>query len=139
MFDGAFFFTGRIGRLAFFVNSLVAGPIAAIAMALVAFLPMPWRAKVPLLFMIGIAFGWFYLSLHVRRIRDIGWDPFIVIVGAFAVAFGDVILAHAVPAFSINGYSTPLGSLSNLAFSLALLFWPGEEIPTYRDRQYGFG
>ena len=125
MLVDAIFFQGRIGRLAYFLGGVAMLPVAAIVALAVAMTPMRPAALVATMVAFGIAFAWFSLSLYVRRIRDIGWDPFVVLVGAVAVNLGDIVLARLAPGLSVDGHRTSLGVLANGALWLALLFWPG--------------
>ena len=138
MFEGAFSFGGRIGRLSFFLQGLAMVPAAGIAAAALAFLVYPARRDgLGLAFFIGCAAllglvaAWYSLSLHVRRIRDIGWDPVVVIVGWIALAVGDPVVAHLVPSLAAGGHhpGTWVGAILNLALSAALLLWPGHDGP----------
>lgn len=66
------------------------------------------------------------VTLQAMRVRDIGWDPVIVMAAWFAIVFVDVIVAAKVPdlALSRDHYGTIMGSLVNLVMTGILLFWP---------------
>ena len=125
MFGGAFFFQGQIGRFAFFLNGIVTVPAVMIAALVTALMPLKPAGMIATVIALCLGFGWFTLSLSVRRIRDIGWDPFVVLVGAIAVNLGDIVLARLVPSLSTDGFNTGIGALTNLLLSLVLRRWPG--------------
>ena len=140
MFEIAFSFQGQLKRLPYFLGSLVLGAAFAVGLcaigigfiygvakhnwALVALLCV---ALLPL----GVAMLWCSLSLHVRRIRDIGWDPTIVIASwLFGNLADKLVLAHLVPAMARHmtwQQGTYLGALADFALSLAILFWPSRK------------
>ncbi len=139
MFEIAFSFHGRLKRLQYFLASLglglaFAAGLGAIVVAFIAaaaghkwsVLALLLVALLPLV--VGLL--WCSLSLHVRRIRDIGWDPTIVVASwLFGNLADKLVLAHLVPdlARHMSGQGTYLGALANFALSLAILFWPSRE------------
>ena len=134
MVEGAFSFRGRIGRLDYFLAHVMEGLVGVVGFILLILLLLPTLAgparTVTMVGGVGLfALGllWFNLSLQVRRIRDIGWDPVVVLVGWVALGFADVILAHLVPSWAVSSHrtGTPLGGLVNIALALTLLVWPG--------------
>ena len=140
MLEGAFTFRGRIGRMQFFIDGLLSGVGCVVAAIVLAFLVVPARHDA-----IGIAFFiacfalaglvvlWFSLSLYVRRIRDIGWDPVVVIGGWIVGNLADAVLAGLVPGLAVGAahHATIIGSVANPLLSLALLFWPGHDGPDH--------
>jgi uncharacterized membrane protein YhaH (DUF805 family) len=135
MFEDAFSFRGRLGRLRFFIDSLALGGLCLVFAVLIAFFVFPARSDGLSLvaFFIGMALClpiviWLSLSLYVRRIRDIGWDPLVVILGWVALGVLDFVVARLVPALAAPGnHGTIVGGLLNLALTLAIFFWPGSD------------
>ena len=139
MFEIAFSFHGRLKRLQYFLASLglglaFAAGLGAIGVGFIAaaaghkwsVLALLLVALLPLV--VGLL--WCSLSLHVRRIRDIGWEPTIVVASwLFGNLADKLVLAHLVPdlARHMSGQGTYLGALANFALSLAILFWPSRE------------
>ena len=130
-----FGFNARVGRLHFFLCTIaVVVVMTAISFAIIsyAFQHFP-RGTIPNLALtswplIGAAVlvGWLTFTLYGMRIRDIGWDPVCVIPGWIAVMVIDYVIATQFPAMSLGPqhYGTAVGSLVNLALTLAMLFWP---------------
>lgn len=133
MFEGAFSLRGRIGRVRFLLNSLaLAFGSAALALGL-ALLVLPARntgvgaiAFGLCLLLTAPVFLWFTLSLHARRLRDIGLDPLFVIPGWILLEVVDKLVAAKIPVLSLGAHGgTVVGVVVNLGLTLALLFWPG--------------
>ena len=130
---GTFFgFGGRIGRLQYFGYSCVLGVgmvvIAAFALAgAVGHTTGKGDAAaaasslLPLLIVLPV-FLWSSLALQAKRIRDIGWNPAVVIPAWMTVSAVAAMLS--VFGGKGSGVST-LGGLINLGMSMVLLFWPG--------------
>jgi uncharacterized membrane protein YhaH (DUF805 family) len=129
-----FGFNARIGRLHYFLSSVVlaiAMTIVIFAIAATAFrgtprgMPLSYDQGWPLLVVAAI-FVLITLTLQSMRFRDIGWDPVCVIPGWIALAVIDHVVATRFPAWSIghahNG--TIVGAVVNLGLFLALAFWP---------------
>jgi uncharacterized membrane protein YhaH (DUF805 family) len=135
MLEGAFSFRGRLGRLQFFLDSLALGVACFLFVVAVAFFVMPAKSTgLAMAVVIGavVLFApvviWVSLSLQARRIRDIGWDPVVVLVGWAALGVLDLVLAKLVPSLAVpDQHGTFIGSFVNLAMSLALLFWPSSD------------
>jgi uncharacterized membrane protein YhaH (DUF805 family) len=68
---------------------------------------------------------WATFTIQAMRIRDIGWDPVLVIGGWIAVMIIDMILAKLV--LGPGQYGTIAGSIVNLVMTGILLFWPGND------------
>jgi hypothetical protein len=63
--------------------------------------------------------------LQAMRVRDIGWDPVLVIAAWFGIVFIDAIIG--VKLLGPGHYGTILGSIVNLVMTGILLFWPGND------------
>jgi uncharacterized membrane protein YhaH (DUF805 family) len=131
-----FSLSGRIGRVRYVLLSLglVLGSAvpAVLAAGLLTTLARS-RAGLVLAFVLGVGIGltlaWSTLALQVRRCRDIGWDPWLVIGGWMALGLFDIVVARLAPAVALgaNQHGTVLGAAANLLLLGALLFWPGRE------------
>jgi uncharacterized membrane protein YhaH (DUF805 family) len=132
-----FGFNARLRRLQFFLATIaVAILMTAICFAIFSYAFQHWpRGTVPNLALAmtlwpviaaAVLFGWLTFTLYAMRIRDIGWDPVCVIPGWIAVMIIDYLIATKFPAMSLGPehHGTVVGSLVNLALTLALLFWP---------------
>jgi uncharacterized membrane protein YhaH (DUF805 family) len=141
MIESLFSFRGRMGRLAyagwtfatvgilfFFVFAALLSGAAAI--------PSLGRQNAPLfvLFLFGllaVVMFWSSLALSVKRIRDTGFSPLVVIGVAWSImvvsAFipMDVIDAKSIWPF---GRQTPISAITELAFVLFLVFWPSDAV-----------
>lgn len=124
-------FGGRMGRLEYFLVSLVFGLfmslfVLALTLGLVphgvtrgsagstAYLLILLLAVLPI-------YLWFSLALQAKRFRDMGWDPLYVIPGwIFANMVGGALFMAFLTVHSIPW----IGLLFNLFMSCALLFWP---------------
>ncbi len=132
-----FGFNARLGRMHFFLGTLVLAVVMALicfAIASYSFSTLP-RGMHPSAEMLltswpviaaGVLFAAASFMLQAMRFRDIGWDPVCVIPGWIALAFIDRLVALKMPAVSIGSAhtGTAVGALVNLALLLALLFWP---------------
>ena len=125
-----FGFNARLGRLHYFLASLAFGFVLAVlgfgivGHAYQKALSFNQLAG-PLLVLVGIfLLGTF--MLYCMRIRDIGWDPVVVVVGWIAFSIIDGLIAHKFPAWSLGGLTpgTAVGTFVNFAMGLILLFWP---------------
>ncbi|MCJ2068595.1 DUF805 domain-containing protein [Methylobacterium sp. J-030] len=137
-----FSFSGRVGRVTYILSTLALG-VGAVVLAAGALFAIFGFLKgsgshaptgpalflwLPLLVVLGFTCAWSHLTFQVRRLRDIGWNPWIVLGCWFAVCIFDAVLAHAMPAMALrNHHSTIIGMLCNLAIFGALWFWPGTE------------
>lgn len=136
MLEFLFGFNARIGRLHYFLGTIVLAVImTAIAFAIAGYAfqhtprgvrpseadLMTWPVIVA-----GVFFLWVTFTLQAMRIRDIGWDPVCIIPAWIAVIIVDSVVASKVPAWSIghDHEGTIVGSLINLGLILALTFWP---------------
>lgn len=127
-----FGFNARIGRLHFFLSTIVVTIVmVAIYVAAITYafqttpkgtIPSPTSGPI---FAAAILYGWLTLTLQSMRIRDIGWDPVCVIPAWIAVAMVDGVVATKIPAMSLgHEHGTIVGALVNLSLILALLFCP---------------
>ena len=132
---GTFFgFGGRIGRLQYFGCSLVLG-VGVVVLAMFSFAGALSHSAgkgadaaaaaasfLPLLILLPV-FLWASLALQAKRIRDIGWNPAVVIplwmVVSTAAGLTGVLGGKG------SGLAA-LGGLINLAMSGVLLLWPGD-------------
>lgn len=140
MLAAVFSFRGRINRLQFFAASmgLFGAEVVMFVIAIVVGLVSGrGAALIPVaLIAVAIVVGsiWIGLSLHARRVRDVGLDPVIVIPMLTLVIGADRLVAQANPAIAFPagsavthglGSHTLVGNLILTAYVLFLLFWPG--------------
>lgn len=81
----------------------------------------------------AIAYLWVCLALHVRRIRDIGWDPLLVAAVWIGAEILDFAVAWRMPhlALSDGSCTTGFSGVIQTGLVLCLLLWPsGEARPT---------
>jgi uncharacterized membrane protein YhaH (DUF805 family) len=141
MLAAVFSFRGRINRLSYFLGSLGLG-LAVIVVAVVVVLatvgaggiealkadPLRVLPAVLLLLLLLLPAFWIGFSLQARRIRDMGFNPALVIPGMIFYVAVDHALAAAMSggaAVSASGH-TLIYPFVSLAYSGALLFWPGK-------------
>ena len=141
MLDYVFGLNARLGRLQFFFASIALAVVmtvicfAIVMNGLVAFPKgiQPEQTSWTLLgWPILFAAAFFMLAtftLQAMRIRDIGWDPVVVIGGWIAVMVIDVIVATKMPSLALGPgqHATAVSGLVNLAMTGILLFWPGDD------------
>jgi uncharacterized membrane protein YhaH (DUF805 family) len=136
MLGFVFGFNARLGRLHYFLSTIGLAVVMTIISFTIAFYAVRHSPRgSPLSFeqyglpAIGatILFLWATMNLQAMRIRDIGWDPVVVIPAWFLVLVVDVLIATKIPAWAIgNGqYETVVGAVVNIVFFGVLLFWPG--------------
>src|SRR5579871_263290 len=134
MLDHLFGFNARLGRLQYFLACMGLGVVmVAICFAIVAsgsihiprgqhltwqMLSWPATAAVALFFLAT-------MMLQAMRVRDIGWDPVLVIAGWLAITFIDAIIG--VNLLGPGHYGTIIGAIVNLVMTGILLFWPGSD------------
>ena len=125
----------RLGRLQYFLASIG----LAIAMTALCFVfagqiyqrvrygmpPSFAELGLPVLALAGL-YAVTMFMLICMRIRDIGWDPVVVVAGWFAFTIIDGLIASKVPAWSIgtDHHGTVVAGFVNVCMELALLFWP---------------
>jgi uncharacterized membrane protein YhaH (DUF805 family) len=138
MLDTLFGLNARLGRLQYFLACIALGvTMVGICFALVVsgsihvprgshltwqMLSWPAMASVALFVLATV-------TLQAMRVRDIGWDPVIVIAAWFSILFVDAIIAAKMPGLALGRehFGTIVGSIVNLVMTGILLFWPGNE------------
>lgn len=132
-----FSFSGRIARWPYAKGclALVAAAILPIVLALGA-LPSiragsssAMIALAVLFVIFAVVMFWISLTLQVRRCRDIGWSPLVVIPAWFALQFADPFLAHLLPRLATGTHhdQTVIGIAVNLFMVVSLTFWPSSD------------
>jgi uncharacterized membrane protein YhaH (DUF805 family) len=127
-----FSFRGRLTRLEFLGWSFAAVFIFTIGAVLIMTLGVidgRMNAAVTgiiVVLAVLIAAVWSGLALQVKRVRDMGFSPLLVIGGLFAFEFIDtLVLRHFVHlSFFPLSLHSAVGELAQLAFIGVLLFWP---------------
>ena len=112
-FAGAFIFIGA--PILFIVLGVIDGRMSAAVTGFIAILA------------VVVAAVWSGLALQVKRVRDMGFSPLMVIGGLIAFeVFDTMVLRHVVhlSLFPVGGFHTVVGELAQLAFIGVLLFWP---------------
>lgn len=139
MLDIVFGFNNRLGRLQFFLASIVLAVVMTAICFVVAMsvlrhitpanvrpedLLKSWGTIAAIVFFAVATF-----TLQAMRIRDIGWDPVCVVPAWLALMIVDYVVATRFPHLAINQEHTGtiVGGLVNLVLTLALLFWPGND------------
>src|SRR5579872_4579393 len=132
MLEVFFSFRGRIGRLSYFLRSLVLGGVlgvmlvaSVVPIVMGGYPPRPGAAMglIVLCALLLVPALWSSFSLQARRFRDIGLDPVVVIPTWIAIQFVDALVATFTPSVSVGfAHHTVVGLLVNLAASLGLLF-----------------
>jgi len=138
MLDQLFGLNARLGRLQYFLACIALGvAMAGVGFALAAsgsihvprgshltwqMLSWPAASAVALFVLV-------MMTLQAMRVRDIGWDPVVVMAAWLAIVFVDAIVAAKVPGLAVghDHYGTIVGSLVNLAMTGILLFWPSDD------------
>ncbi|WP_298257358.1 hypothetical protein [Bradyrhizobium sp.] len=138
MLDLVFGLNARLGRLRYFLACIALGIVmTGVCFALVVsgtiHIPrgsqLTWQMlSWPVLGAIAL-FVLVTVMLQAMRVRDIGWDPVVVMAAWFAIVFVDVIVAVKIPDLAIahDHYGTIVGSLVNLVMTGILLFWPSSD------------
>ena len=129
MLEMIFGLNARIGRLKYFLSGLALGVVSVVlAIPLVFYIHSRhiavttpeslWAAGWPVYAFAGVCLlGQF--TLASMRLRDIGWDPVIVISSWMALLVIDHLFGTRVPAIAV------VAGVVNLGMELILLFWPG--------------
>jgi uncharacterized membrane protein YhaH (DUF805 family) len=127
-----FSFHGRLTRLEFLGWSFAGAGILIVAAVLFIVLGVidgrmhPAVTGLIAILAVVVAAVWSGLALQVKRIRDMGLSPLLVIGGLMAFeVFDTLVLRHVVHlSFFAPGFHSAVGELAQLAFIGALLFWP---------------
>ena len=139
MLNYVFGFNIRMGRLAFFFCSFVAGlGFMMLTYGVTGNVPSSGRMDVllaqasnsPQLLIAFYGFLFICFMLQSMRVRDIGWDPVCVMAGWIALMIIDRIVAQRFPEYALTYQQTGtlVGALANAALNLMLLFWPGGDL-----------
>src|SRR5580698_7771738 len=130
MLTAVFSFRGRINRLQYFLGTFaIGGVLALLAAMVISFTELAPTARPSLAMALDAVFlvfaaplaTWSAVSLQARRLRDIGWEPLIVMpmwvgvlaLGGFAAQAGFALSQAAV------------ASVISLAMLACLYGWPG--------------
>ncbi len=156
MLAAVFSFRGSINRLQYFgglvglfLSFVVAALAAVLCLGDLSTLEQEPTRVLPVVMIALIALPvwiWVSLSLQARRIRDIGLNPLFVIPAymlfeALDQAIGTSMAAAPVASLtsvaSMMPHHTLLEPVVDLAYSLALLFWPGRAQEAPKRRRAG--
>jgi uncharacterized membrane protein YhaH (DUF805 family) len=132
-----FGFNARLGRLHFVALMLA----LSVTVGLVAFAVMKSLPNVPLAAMpapklmvgvaivVGLLLVWASVCLHAMRIRDMGWNPALVIPAWVLAGVLDSVVAAKWPALAYDAghHVTAVGIMLNFAAVMALTFWPSAD------------
>jgi uncharacterized membrane protein YhaH (DUF805 family) len=130
MFASVFSFRGRINRLQYFLGNIaVGGALALLAGMLISFIELAPTARPSLTMALDAVFlvfagplaTWSAVSLQARRLRDIGWEPMIVL----PMWLGVLVLAGFAAQAGLAVSQAALASLISLAMLACLYGWPG--------------
>ena len=137
--DVVFGLNARLGRLKFFLATLVLAVVMTAICFVVAMSVLrnvnPANIRPDDLLKSGgmiAAMAFFAIAtveLYSMRFRDIGWDPVCVVPAWIALMIVDYVVAMKFPAYAIGQEhtGTTIGAIANLVLTLALLFWPGDD------------
>jgi uncharacterized membrane protein YhaH (DUF805 family) len=130
MLTAVFSFRGRINRLQYFLGNLaVGGALALLGAMLISFTELAPTSRPSLAMALDAVFlvfaaplaTWIAVSLQARRLRDIGWEPLIVMpMGVALLALGGFA---AQTAFALS--QAAVASIISLAVLACLYGWPG--------------
>lgn len=134
MLEALFSFGGRLGRAAYFgwnVAAIILVAVAAFVLGFVGALALGPAAGSSVAVVVGVGVGlvgiWMSLALTAKRFRDMGFTPWIWIVGISAVLIVDqFLLTHYIKArlFPPFQHQTPIGVFVATASFIMLLLWP---------------
>ncbi len=143
MLESLFSFSGRMGRLSYFLWTLALVAIAIpfnFAVSLVVMLVVGITAGVqgmasPVLIatltvVLSVPSLWAGLALATKRTRDLGIAPGLAVVGLVAVCALDLaVVGRLTPVRFVWPYHhfTPVFGMAATVFYLVLLLWPGYE------------
>jgi uncharacterized membrane protein YhaH (DUF805 family) len=130
MLASVFSFRGRINRLQYFLgNFAVGGALALLAGMLITFAELAPTSRPSLTMALEAVFLvfaaplaiWCAISLQARRLRDIGWEPLVVM----PMWLGALVLAGFAAQVGLALSQAALASLISLAMLACLYGWPG--------------
>lgn len=139
MLDLVFGLNTRLGRLHFFLATLVLAVVMTAICFVVAMSMLrnvtPANVRPEDVLKSGgmiaaiVFFAVATITLYSMRFRDIGWDPVCVVPAWIALMIVDYVVALKFPhlAMGQEHTGTIVGGIANLVLTLALLFWPGRE------------
>ena len=139
MLDLVFGLNARLGRLHFFLATLVLAVVMtaicfAVAMSVLRSVTPANVRPEDLLKSSGMIVAIMFfavatVTLYSMRFRDIGWDPVCVVPAWIALMIVDYVVAMRFPAYAIGQEhtGTVVGGIANLVLTLALLFWPSRD------------
>jgi uncharacterized membrane protein YhaH (DUF805 family) len=139
MLDLVFGLNTRLGRLKFFLATLVLAVVMTAICFVVAMSVLrnvnPANVRADDLLKNGgmiaamVFFAIATIELYSMRFRDIGWDPVCVVSAWIALMIVDYVVAMKFPHLAIGQEhtGTMVGGIVNLVLILALLFWPGSD------------
>jgi len=139
MLDLVFGLNTRLGRLKFFLATLVLAVVMTAICFVVAMSVLrnvnPANVRADDLLKNGgmiaamVFFAIATIELYSMRFRDIGWDPVCVVPAWIALMIVDYVVAMKFPVYAIGQEhaGTMVGGIVNLVLILALLFWPGSD------------
>src|ERR1700722_5751555 len=134
MLDLLFGLNARLGRLQYLlagialVVAMVGVSMALIAAGSIHITPGLHLTRQMLSWPAASAVVFFVLAtviLQAMRVRDIGWDPVVVMAGWLAIEFVDAIVAEKM--LGPGHYGTMISSIVNLVMTGILLFWPSSD------------
>jgi uncharacterized membrane protein YhaH (DUF805 family) len=134
MLDLVFGLNARLGRLHYFLACIALGIVmTGVCFALVVsgnvHIPrgahLTWQMLTWPLWGAVVFFVLATVMLQAMRVRDIGWDPVVVMAGWLAITFLDVIVG--VKLLGPGHYGTIIGGIVNLVMTGILLFWPSND------------
>jgi uncharacterized membrane protein YhaH (DUF805 family) len=134
MLDLLFGLNARLGRLQYLLAGIaLVVAMVGVSMALIAagsiHIPpgshltwhmLSWPAASAVVFFVLAT-----VILQAMRVRDIGWDPVVVMAGWLAIEFVDAIVAEKM--LGPGHYGTMISSIVNLVMTGILLFWPSSD------------
>lgn len=130
MFASVFSFRGRVNRLQYALGNIaVGGALALLAGMLISFIELAPTARPSLTMALDAVFLvfaaplalWSAVSLQARRLRDIGWEPIIVL----PIWLGALLLAGFAAQAGLAVTQAAVASLLSLAMLACLYGWPG--------------
>jgi uncharacterized membrane protein YhaH (DUF805 family) len=138
-----FSFRGRLTRLQFLGWSFAATLIFTVSAVLFIVLGVidgrmnPAVTGLIAILAVVVAAVWSGLALQVKRVRDMGFSPLLVIGGLMVFEVIDTLVLRRVVHLSFfpGGLHTAVGELAQLAFIGVLLFWPsaGRDRGSYEE------